>query len=155
MLSVTRHTTRVPATDVSTLERRINRLFTDAFGSAGWQSPDSALAEWAPAVDILEEPDAIRILAELPGVKPGDVKISLENNVLTVQGSKQQLAEERTERVHRYERSYGALGGSFTLPATVDVNRLTASYDLGVLTITLPKVEKARPKQIQVEVASR
>ena len=92
---------------------------------------------------------------ELPGVKPEDVKISLENNVLAIKGSKQQVAEERTERVHRYGRTYGTFERSFTLPATVDASNITATYEHGVLTVTLPKVEKAKPRQIEVQVASK
>ncbi len=104
-----------------------------------------------PPVDVLEEAEVIRIVAEVPGVKPEDVKISVEGNVLTIQGTKEQVAEEQTERVHRYERTYGAFERTFTLPATVDAERITASYDKGVLTVTLPKAEKAKPRQIQVE----
>jgi HSP20 family protein len=92
-------------------------------------------------------------MVELPGVRPEDVKISVEGNVLTVHGTKQQVAEERTERVHRYERTYGAFERTFTLPATVDAERITAGVDNGVLTITLPKVEQAKPRQIPVEAA--
>ena len=110
-------------------------------------------AEWVPPVDILEQADGIRIMAELPGVNPSDVKISVEDNILTIQGAKQQVAEEKTERVHRYERTYGAFERSFTLPPTVDASNIKATYDNGVLTVTLPKVEKAKPRQIQVDVA--
>jgi HSP20 family protein len=108
-----------------------------------------------PAVDVFEDADAIRIVAEVPGVSPEDVKISHEDNVLTIQGTKQQVAEKETERVHRYERTYGVFERSFTLPATVDVNAIKANYEHGVLTVTLPKVEKARPRQIQVQVAAK
>ncbi len=125
------------------------------FGDLDWQYRDSAGASWVPPVDILEEPDAIRIMAEVPGVKPENVKISLENNFLTIHGSKEQIAEERTERVHRYERTYGAFERSFTLPATVDATAIKATYEHGVLTVTLPKVEKAKPRQIDVQVASK
>src|SRR3989442_419123 len=94
----------------------INRIF-DALGSL---NGDSAEASWVPPVDIFEDAEAIRIIAEVPGVKPEDVKISLEDNVLTIKGSKQQVAQGRTERVHRCERTYGTFERSFTLPATVD-----------------------------------
>jgi HSP20 family protein len=83
------------------------------------------------------------------------VKISLEGNVLTLQGTKQQVAEEQTERVHRYERTYGAFARTFTLPRTVDTAQIKAGYDNGVLTITLPKAEQAKPRQIAVEVAKQ
>lgn len=85
-------------------------------------------------------------------LKPEDVKISLEGNVLTIHGTKQQLAEEQTERVHRYERTYGTFERTFTLPATVDAGHIRAQYENGVLTVTLPKLEKGKPRQIQVEV---
>ena len=143
---------RDPLAEASSFERRINRLFNEALGGLDWQDRDSVGAAWVPAVDIFEEADAIRILAEVPGVKPEDVKIAVEGNTLTIHGTKQQVAEERTERVHRYERTYGAFERTFTLPATVDADKIRASYDHGVLTVTLPKVEKARPRHIQVAV---
>jgi HSP20 family protein len=138
-----------------TLENRINRFFSDALGGLDWQLRDNAGAAWTPPVDIFEEADSIRIIAEVPGVKPEDVKLSVENNVLTVRGTKEQVAEEKTERVHRYERTYGVFERSFTLPATVDAEKIRASYDQGVLTVTLPKAEKAKPRQIPVELQSR
>jgi len=118
-------------------------------------SRDGGTTAWVPPVDISEQADAIRITAEVPGVKPEDVQISLEGNVLTIHGTKQQVEEERTERVHRYERTYGAFERSFTLPATVDPRGIKATYDHGVLTLTLPKVEQAKPRQIPVEVTSK
>lgn len=117
-----------------------------------WPARNGTVVAWTPAVDVLEQDDAIRIMAELPGVNPSDVKITVADNVLTIQGSKQQLAEERTERVHRYERTYGTFERTFTLPATVDASRITAAYENGVLTVTLPKMEQAKPRQIQVDV---
>ncbi len=132
---------------------RVNRLFNDVLGGVDWQYRDSATASWVPPVDVLEEKDEIRIMAELPGVRPEDVEISLEGNVLAIHGTKQQVAEEHTERVHRYERAYGAFERTFTLPATVDANAIKAKYENGVLTVTLPKEEKAKPRQIPVEAS--
>lgn len=134
---------------------RISRLLNDAFGGLDWQYRDSVNASWVPPVDIFEEKDAIRIVAEVPGVRPQDVKISLEGNVLTVHGQKHQLAEERTERVHRYERTYGEFERTFSLPSSVDATKISASYEHGLLTITLPKAEQARPREIQVEVTQK
>ncbi|HEX4574373.1 MAG TPA: Hsp20/alpha crystallin family protein [Gemmatimonadales bacterium] len=131
-----------------------NRFLTDAFRGLDWQYRENAGASWVPPVDIFEEADAIRIVAEVPGLKPEDVKISLENNVLTIHGTKDQVAEERTERVHRYERTYGRFERGFTLPATVDANGIKAAYEHGVLTVTLPKAEKAKPRQIAVQVSA-
>jgi HSP20 family protein len=147
--------TKNGAPEVNTFERRISRLFNEALGTFDWQARDSGGASWVPAVDIFEQPDAIRITAELPGVKPEQLKISLETNVLTIHGSKEQVAQERTERVHRYERTYGAFERSFTLPTSVDAGNIKASYEHGVLTVTLPKAEKAKPRQIEVQVASK
>lgn len=139
----------------NTLERRISQLFNDALGNLDRAYRDNAGASWVPAVDILEQPDAIHITSEIPGVQPENVKISFENHVLTISGSKEQLAHERTEHVHRYERTYGTFERSFTLPTTVDVATIKASYEHGVLTVTLPKVEKAKPRQIEVQVAAK
>lgn len=125
MLVTTRRAGNGSGESVS-LERRINRLFNEALGD--WTYRDSAGAAWVPAVDIVEEPDAIRIMAEVPGVKPEDVKISLENNVLTLHGTKEHTTEERPERVHRVERTYGAFDRSFTLPGSVDATAIKASY---------------------------
>ncbi len=141
--------------DFLNLGNRFSRVLNDTLGSLDWQARDGAGASWIPPVDVLEEADAIRIIAEIPGVSPSDVRISVENNVLTIQGTKEQVAEERTERVHRYERSYGAFERSFTLPATVDASNIKASYEHGVLTVTLPKAEQAKPRQIPVQTASK
>jgi HSP20 family protein len=155
MLTITRSIASDPVRETTSLEQRITRFLNDAFGGLDGQSGDDAAAAWVPTVDVLEDADAIRIVAEVPGVSPDNVKISHENNVLTIHGTKQRAAEERTERVHRYERTYGAFQRTFTLPTTVDTNGIKASYEHGVLTVTLPKVEKARPRQIHVQVTSK
>lgn len=145
-------TTRNSGNEIS---HRVSRLLNDALGNLDWQYRDSVSAAWVPPVDIFEEKDAIRIMAEVPGVRPADVKISLEGNVLTVHGQKHQATEDRTERVHRYERTYGEFERTFSLPASVDAHKISASYEHGILTITLPKVEQAKPREIQVEVTQK
>jgi HSP20 family protein len=135
-----------------TLERRMGRAISDPLTGFDWQLGDAATAAWTPVVDIFEEPEFVRIVAEVPGVKPDDVKILVEANVLTIQGMKEQVAEQKAEKVHRYERIYGSFERSFTLPATVDADHIKATYDMGVLTLVLPKVEKAKPRQIKVEI---
>jgi HSP20 family protein len=154
MFLTTRNFSRESATGLAPLNDRIQRLLTETLGGADWQYRDSAAASWVPAVDVFEEADSIRITAEVPGVKPEDIKISLEGNLLTIHGTKQQEAEERTERVHRYERMYGAFERTFTLPASVDPKDIKATYDNGVLTVTLPKSEKSKPRHIEIEVGS-
>ena len=153
MFGVTRRPIRDPMLDLLyTLERRMGR----GFGFEPWGDFEFRFGEttgaWTPVVDIFEEANALRIVAEIPGVKPEDVKISVENNVLTIQGTKLQMAEEKAEKVHRYERAYGAFERSFTLPMTVDPEHIKANYLAGVLTLLVPKVEKAKPRQIKVEV---
>jgi HSP20 family protein len=135
--------------------RRLNTILDEAFPSWPFQREESGTvtAAWTPAVDVFEDKDSVKIIAELPGVKPEDVKLSIESNVLTLRGEKKQVAEEQTERVHRYERAYGAFERSFALPNTVDAERAEARYDSGLLTIKLPKVERARPREIQVKVS--
>lgn len=154
MLSITRFNSPV-LSDVQKIQLRLGRLLDEAFQPwPGTRNGDGALVGWLPPVDVLEDKDAVRIAVELPGVRADDVKISLENDVLTIRGEKRQTAEENTEHVHRYERSYGVFERSFTVPSTVDADHIQASYDLGVLTVRLPKVEKAKPRQITVKVES-
>lgn len=152
--------TRFTATalpEMTTMARRLNRLFDEAFQAQLWPREDggSITSAWIPPVDVFEEKDSLRIMAELPGVKADEVRISLENNVLTIRGEKKQTAEEHAERVHRYERAYGMFERSFTVPTTIDADHIKASYEDGVLTLNLPKVERAKPRQISVEVQKK
>ena len=141
-----------PVTDVFQSWRRLNRLFDEAFGN--WAAVPSengtVTSAWVPACDITEDKENLRVVVELPGVKPKDVKISLENNLLSIRGEKKQESEQTTDRVHRYERAYGTYERTFTLPSTVDADRIQARYDNGILTVTIPKVERARPREIPV-----
>lgn len=151
MFGVIRKTPRDPWFDLLyNLERRMGRGFNEPF--LGYEFPEVTTAAWTPVVDILEEPEFLRITAEVPGVKPENVKILVEGNLLTIQGTKEQVAESKTEKVHRYERAYGAFERTFTLPATVDAAHIKANYEMGLLMLTLPKVEKAKPRQIAVEI---
>jgi HSP20 family protein len=143
--------TRRPAEGGELAQRMFNRLFEQTM----WPFGDDATltSSWAPACDIFEDNEGIKIIAEIPGVNPEDVKLSMENNTLTIRGEKKQVAEEKTERVHRYERSYGLFERSFALPTTVDPEKVVADYENGLLTVTLPKVERAKPREIQVRSA--
>lgn len=155
MFGIIRKSSRDPMLDLLyTLERRMGRPINDPLAGFDWQLGEAATAAWTPVVDIFEEPEFVRIVAEVPGVKPEDVKILVEANVLTIQGTKEQVAEQKAEKVHRYERIYGSFERSFTLPASVDAEHIKATYDMGVLTLVLPKVEKAKPRQIKVEITT-
>jgi HSP20 family protein len=157
MFLTTRNSSREQqqSTGLAPLNDRIQRLLSETLGGSDWLYRDSAAASWVPAVDVFEEADSIRITAEVPGVKPEDIEISVEGNLLTIRGTKEQEAEERTERVHRYERMYGVFERTFTLPASVDPQSIKASYDNGVLTVVLPKSEKAKPRRIEVSGGSK
>jgi HSP20 family protein len=142
---------RRPADSLFAL-RRLNSMLDDAF--ANWPSlgeNGSVTSAWVPAVDITENKEVVRITTELPGVRPEDVKLSVENSILTIRGEKRSTHEEKTDRMHRYERQYGSFERTFSLPSTVDVERIEARYDNGILTVELPKVEKAKPKQIEIK----
>ncbi len=153
MFGIIRKPGRDPMLDLLfNLERRMGRTLNEPLGGFEWQFGEAATAAWTPVVDIFEEPEFVRIVAEVPGVKPEDVKILVEGNVLTIQGTKDQVAEQKAEKVHRYERIYGSFERSFTLPATVDADHIKATYEMGVLTLVLPKVEKAKPRQIKIEI---
>jgi HSP20 family protein len=136
--------------DVMALQNRMDRLMTDLMGP--WAEGNSLAASWLPPVDVFEGKEALKIVAELPGVKPEDVKISLENRTLTLRGEKKQVAEETTEKIHRYERAYGSFERTFTLPGTVNPEQIQATYAEGLLTIVLPKAEQAKPREIPVKI---
>jgi HSP20 family protein len=137
------------AEEVISMQREIDRMF-DRF--SGGQSDESALAGWAPVVDILEEANQYVVRAELPGVDKNDVKITVESNHLTIRGEKKQEEEKEGRNYHRVERSYGAFYRSFTLPTTVVSSKIEASFADGVLTVSIPKVEEVKPKAIEVKV---
>ena len=148
-------TTRRPLNMPSELAgfRGLDRLIDEVFQNWGFPTGGTLTSSWAPACDVFEDKDAVKIVAEIPGVRPEDVKLSLENNILTIRGEKRQQAEEQTDRVHRYERTYGAFERTFALPGTVDAERIEAHYENGLLTVVLPKVERARPREIPVKTS--
>ena len=135
------------------LERRMGKIFNEPLTYVDWGIPEIPTAAWVPVVDIFEEADHLRFVAEIPGVKPENMKITVEDNVLTISGTKEQVAEEKAEKVHRYERTYGAFERTFTLPGTVNPEAIKATYEQGLLTLLLPKLEKAKARQIKVDVA--
>lgn len=108
--------------------------------------------DWMPTVDIVENDDAFTVKAELPGVEKKDVDISIENGVLTIKGEKKSKTEQKDEKVHRVECSYGSFVRSFTLPASVKTDKVDAKYKDGILNMTLPKSEKDTTKKIEVKV---
>src|SRR5579864_5251689 len=123
----------------------INRLFSD----------DGVKARpWAPAVDIIETENELVLKADVPGVELKDIDIQLENGTLTVKGERKFEKDEKNKGFHRMERSYGSFVRYFTLADTVDTEHVKAEYSAGVLTVTLPKKEIAKPKSIKVQVSN-
>ena len=132
---------------------RLNRLVGEG-NTAGREGQEAmTMADWVPRVDVLETETEYLIKAELPGVEKGDVKISVQEGVLTVAGQRQMEKEEKGKRFHRVERPYGTFVRNFTVPDYVDDNGLTAEFKNGLLTVHLPKSEKAKPKSIEVKVS--
>jgi HSP20 family protein len=145
-----------PFRDLVGLQDRMNRLFDESFRGLGRGASEDDWAlggAWAPVVDIYEREGTIVLKAELPGIDPKDVDIRLENNVLTLRGERRIDDEVKRESYHRVERAYGTFSRSFTLPSVVDQEKIKADYHDGVLTLSLPKREEAKPKQITISVA--
>jgi HSP20 family protein len=108
--------------------------------------------DWAPAVDIAETPEEFLIKAELPEVKKEDVKVTVENGVLRIEGERRQEKEEKTKKFHRIERAYGSFVRTFVVPDNIDEAKVSAEFKDGVLNVHLPKTEKAKHKAIEVKV---
>ena len=121
-------------------------------GGRGGQQEVMRQGDWSPAVDISEDDEAYLIRAELPGVNRDDVKVQVHDGVLTLQGERKSEKEEKGKKVHRVERFYGNFMRSFTLPDNVDEENINADYKDGILTLKLPKSEKAKPRSIDVKV---
>ena len=143
-----------PFRDMVAVQDRLNRIFDDAVrGNPRGSDEDSALdGRWAPSVDIFEHEGNLVLRAELPGIDPKDVDVRVENNVLTLRGERKFESEVKREKYHRVERAYRTYSRSFTLPNVVDTEKIKAEYKDGVLQVTLPQREEAKPKQIQVSV---
>ena len=132
--------------------QRLNRMLDEAFTIWPQAGGNAITSAWLPPTDVCEDQNGLQITMELPGVRAEDVKLSLENNVLTVRGEKRQETEQRVERMHRDERSYGMFERTFALPSTVDPDKIQARHENGVLLIDIPKAERARPREIAVNV---
>ena len=141
-----------PTRGLSTLRGQMDRLFSEAFGKNWGTEEGLATGVWAPPVDVFETPESIVLKADLPDVKKDDVDISIENGTLTLKGERKMEKETKEKNFYRMERSYGTFTRSFTLPPTVDSEKVGAAFENGVLTLTLPKREESKPKQIKVKV---
>ncbi|OGS95118.1 MAG: heat-shock protein Hsp20 [Gallionellales bacterium RIFCSPLOWO2_02_FULL_57_47] len=136
--------------DVST---RLNRIFgrTAARGEAGREL--LKVADWMPSVDISETAASYLIKAEIPGVNKEDIKVTIQDGMLTIQGERKHEKEEKDKKFHRIERSYGSFVRSFSVPDDADESAVKAEFNDGMLNVTLPKSEKAKAKAINISVS--
>jgi HSP20 family protein len=130
------------------IQEEMNRLFN----TVRTRDSEGSDMVWGPSVDISESEDEIVVVAEVPGMKKEDIHITIQDNVLTLKGEKKREIEEKEENYHRLERSFGSFERSFSLPSIIQAGQVKAGYKDGVLTITLPKAEEAKPKQIDIAV---
>jgi HSP20 family protein len=142
-----------PFREFSTLQDRLNRLFRESYGPEGREEPLTATS-FAPPVDVYEDEHNVTLKIEVPGIDEKDIEVRIENNVLTVHGERKFEKEEKEENFRRVERQYGSFTRTFTLPTTVDAEKVSAHYDKGILKVALPKKAEAKPKQIKVIVGS-
>lgn len=140
-----------PLRELRSMQEQMNRLLNLSWNH-DLTGEDLKEGIWQPAVDIYETEDSIVIKAELPDVDQKDIEVRIEENTLILKGERKHEGEVKKENYHRIERYFGTFQRSFSLPATIQQEKVTATCDRGVLTITLPKKEETKPKQIKVEV---
>jgi HSP20 family protein len=139
-----------PARDLLSIRDEVNRLFNEFFGRTEGQEDTWWAGAWAPPVDLYEADDALILKAELPGFAKDDVNVEIKDSTLTLKGQRSRETEAKEEQYHRRERAYGSFQRSLLLPATVDTEKVTATYKDGVLELRLPKSEAAKPKRIAI-----
>jgi HSP20 family protein len=139
-----------PMGNLQSFQHEMNRMFNQFFQGSNGEEVGSKLSTWTPSVDIHETDDVLVIKAELPGVSKDDVSIDVHQNTLTLRGQRKHEAEVKDEQYHRVERSYGSFQRSFTLPSTIDYEKVQATFKDGVLELHLPRLESAKPRQIAI-----
>lgn len=138
-----------PYQELVAMSNRLNRTFNDSYAPR----TEDSFGVWAPPVDIFERQDHLVIRAEIPGVQKEDMDVRIENGVLTLHGERKQDTEVKEENAHRMERIYGSFARSFSLPTTVDASKVSATYKDGILEVTVPKAEAAKPKMVEIRAA--
>jgi HSP20 family protein len=141
-----------PLRELGTLQNEMNRLFNTVFDAPA-PANGGALRRWMPAMDLVETDDRFVLTADLPGLDEDDVKIEFEDGTLTVSGERRTAHEAKKDGYHRVERAYGAFSRSLTLPQGVDPEAVSASFDRGVLEISIPKPEERKPRRIEIAAA--
>ena len=138
-----------PVREVHSLQQEMNRLFGSFFDTPG-QAADGARQRWIPAMDLVESDQHYLLRADLPGLGTDDVKIELDENVLTISGERRTQREHRAEGHYRIERASGTFARSLTLPSGVDADRIEADFANGVLEVRIPKPEQRRPRRVAI-----
>lgn len=141
-----------PFREISTLQDRMNRMFEETWGRNRRGEDEPITGSWLPPVDVRESNESVDIQVELPGIDPKDVQLSVENNMLTIRGSRNFEKATEGQTYHRVERAYGTFERAFSLPTNVDAGKVQATYRHGVLHLSLPKREEAKPRSIQIKV---
>jgi len=136
------------------MERRFEDLFGREF-PALWRRLPVVEAGWAPAIEVFEKDDKLVVKAEIPGIKEEDIDVSVVGDTLTIKGQRKAESEVREEDYYHCERSYGSFLRSMTLPSHVDASKIEATYEDGILEVTLPKVPEVKPKKIAVTGKSK
>jgi len=142
-----------PLREMEDLQNRLSALFGRTPVRRGSGKESITLPEWTPLADITEDDKEYVIKAELPELRREDVKVTVENGILTISGERKFEKEEKKKKYHRVERGYGSFVRSFALPEDADADKVKAQFKQGMLEVHLPKNEKAKPKQIEVQVA--
>ena len=140
-----------PFRDLISIQDRMNRLFEQTLARTR-EEEGIAASTWMPAVDIYETPDQVVMKAELPGLTREDIEINVRDNTLSLRGQRKFEKDVKEENYLRIERAYGSFQRSFTLPVTIQQDKIKAVFRDGVLEMSLPKAEEARPKQIKIDV---
>ena len=138
-----------PFGGMTSAQRELDRLLRGIFSPS---EGEVSTRTWAPPVDIYEDGDNLVLKAELPGLSPDEVQVRVENNTLYLKGERKFDKEVKEQNYHRVERSYGTFTRTFTLPNSVDADKVAANFKDGVLTLTMPKKEEAKPKTIKIDV---
>jgi HSP20 family protein len=141
-----------PFRELATLQNEVNRLFNTAFDTPAPAGNGGTARRWMPAMDLVETGDHFVLRADLPGLAEDDVKIEVEDGVLTVSGERRSEHESKQEGYHRVERAFGAFSRSLTLPRGVNAEAVEATFDKGVLEVRIPKPEESKPRRISIGV---
>lgn len=138
-----------PFRDMVTLREKMNRLFEDTVAARA-EEKDLGAGTWAPAVDIYETSEELVLTAEVPGIDEKDIEIKIEDNLLSLRGERKFEKETKEDNFHRIERSYGSFYRAFTLPGSIDADKVQAEHENGVLKIVMPKRQELKPKTVKI-----